>query len=62
MFRHLWHHVTGMVRTLRQRVQQVVWALTEQTYRYGIHAEADETEAISWTSSEESQAGLSAVS
>ena len=40
----------------------VVWALTEQTYRYGIHAEADETEAISWTSSEESQAGLSAVS
>jgi hypothetical protein len=22
MFRHLWHHVTGMVRTLRQRVQQ----------------------------------------
>ena len=22
MFRQLWHHVTGMLRTLRQRVQQ----------------------------------------
>ena len=61
MFRQLWHHVAGMLRTLRQRVQQVVWTLNEQTYRHGIHEKADATKTLSWTSGEESQARLSAV-
>ena len=41
---------------------EIVWTRKGKTSRHGIHEEADETEALAYTSGEESRAGLSAVS
>jgi hypothetical protein len=62
MFRHIVQHVTGMVRTLRQRFQTSSGPAEGKTYRHVIHEEADETEAIACTGGEESLARMSGVS
>ena len=62
MFRHILQHVTGMVRTLRQRFQKSSGPFKGKKDRHRSHEEADETEEIACTGGEESLAGLSAVS
>ena len=52
MFRNILQQVTGMLSTL----PDIVWIRKGKTYRYGIQ-EADETEEIACTGSEESLGG-----